>query len=107
MANEPPAQPPPANPPEPAAQGVAAAAAPPVAPPAAPPAVVAFALSPATALLQQVIDYSTTAGIKLFASATKKLPNDYDLKPENLKLFLLLRFSTVHASPVGNSFSQS
>ena len=68
-----------------AANAAAAAAALPAGPPAV---VVQFALSPALCTPDAVIDYSTSGGAKLFASSTKALPTEYDLKPEGLKLFL-------------------
>lgn len=58
--------------------------------PAVPPAQepVAFSLAPALASHAQVIDFSTSAGAKLFSKQTAALPHEFDLDPKNLKTFL-------------------
>jgi hypothetical protein len=48
---------------------------------------VAFALTPALAN-QEILDYNTPTGTKLFKSATEKLAIEFDCDSENLPLFL-------------------
>mmetsp|Transcript_21623 Transcript_21623/g.36824 ORF Transcript_21623/g.36824 Transcript_21623/m.36824 type:complete len:423 (-) Transcript_21623:240-1508(-) len=77
-----------AAPAAPAAAPAAAAAVPalaPAVPPAAP--AIAFALTPALAVIG-IIDLSTTSGHKLWKAGTAALPTEYDGTPQGLHLFL-------------------
>jgi len=57
---------------------------------AAPPAGPAFALTPARAT-HDVIDYTTTLGINIWTTATRKLSEElFDCTPEGLRDFLQL-----------------
>ena len=52
------------------------------------PANVEFAYSPASMRHDQLIDYSTSTGMKLHKQATEALPIKHDLDQEKLNLFL-------------------